>query len=181
MTHPWLANLRNDISGGVISAALAIPLAIGYGMFAFVPLGDAYFAYGVLAGLYAAFIGAIVSVALGDKTTTLYAPRVVTTFFLSAIIVHSLITSDAAIIRSGNVELIIAIVFSIVLLGGLFQMLFGLMRIGTLIKYMPHTVMSGFQNAAALLLFLVQIGTCSATRPIRRYSNWQTTSPRSSR
>lgn len=159
MTHPWLGNLRHDIIGGVISAVVAIPLAIGYGMFAFVPLGDAYFAYGVLAGLYAAFIVAISSVALGDKTTTVYAPRVVTTFFLSAIIVHSLSTSDAAIIRSGNVELIIAIVFSIVLLGGLFQMLFGLMRVGTLIKYMPHTVMSGFQNAAALLLFLVQIGT----------------------
>ena len=44
LTHPWLANLRNDITGGVISAGLAIPLAIGYGMFAFVPLGDAYFA-----------------------------------------------------------------------------------------------------------------------------------------
>ena len=159
MTHPWLGNLRSDITGGVMSAAVAIPLAIGYGMFAFVPLGDAYFAYGVLAGLYAAFIVAIASVALGDKTTTIYAPRIVTTFFLGAIILHSLRTSEAAIIRSGNVELIIAIVFSIVLLGGLFQMLFGLMRIGTLIKYMPHTVMSGFQNAAALLLFLVQIGT----------------------
>jgi anti-anti-sigma factor len=159
VTHPWLSNIRNDITGGVISAVVAIPLAIGYGMFAFVPLGDAYFAYGVLAGLYAAFIVAMASVALGDKTTTVYAPRIVTTFFLSAIIVHSLSTSDAAIIRSGNVELIIAIVFSVVLLGGLFQMLFGLMRIGTLIKYMPHTVMSGFQNAAALLLFLVQIGT----------------------
>ncbi len=159
MSHPWMGNLRNDITGGVMSAVVAIPLAIGYGMFAFVPLGDAYFAYGVLAGLYAAFIVAIVSVTLGDKSTTVYAPRVVTTFFLGAIILHSLRHSDAAIIRSGNVELIIAIVFSIVLLGGLFQLLFGLMRIGTLIKYMPHTVMSGFQNAAALLLFLVQMGT----------------------
>lgn len=159
MSHPWLGNLRADITGGVMSAVVAIPLAIGFGMFAFVSLGDAYFAYGVLAGLYAAFTVALVSVFMGDKTTTVYAPRVVTTFFLGAIILHSLRTSDAAILRAGNVELTIAIVFSIVLLGGLFQMLFGLMRIGTLIKYMPHPVMSGFQNAAALLIFLVQIGT----------------------
>ncbi len=159
LTYPWLANLRADVTGGVMSAAVAIPLAIGYGMFAFVPLGDAYFAVGVLAGLFAAFIVAITSVALGDKTTTVYAPRIVTTFFLGSIILHSLRNSDAAIIRSGNIELMIAIVFSIVLLGGAFQMLFGFLRVGTLIKYIPHPVMSGFQNAAALLLFLVQIGT----------------------
>ena len=159
MSHPWLGNLRNDLRGGVMSAVIAIPLAIGYGMFAFVSLGDAYFAYGVLAGLYAAIIIAVVSVVLGDKSTTVYAPRVVTTFFLGSIILHSLRNSDAAILRSGNVELTIAIVFTIVLLGGFFQMLFGLLRIGTLIKYMPNPVMSGFQNAAALLIFLVQIGT----------------------
>ncbi len=158
-SYPRLGDLRNEITGGVMSAVVAIPLAIGYGMFAFVPLGEAYFAYGILAGLYAAFIVAVVNVMLGDKSTTVYAPRVVTTFFIGAIILHSLLTSDAAIIRSGNVELTMAIVFSIVLLGGAFQMLFGLLRIGTLIKYMPHPVMSGFQNAAALLLFLVQIGT----------------------
>ena len=35
---------------GLVSAAVAIPLAMGYGMFAFVSLGDKYFAYGALAG-----------------------------------------------------------------------------------------------------------------------------------
>ena len=33
--------LKGEIAGGVISALVAIPLAIGYGMFAFVGLGDA--------------------------------------------------------------------------------------------------------------------------------------------
>jgi sulfate permease, SulP family len=73
---------RNDIIGGLVSAAVAIPLAMGYGMFAFVALGDAYFAHGVLAGLYTAIIVGVVSVATGDRTTTVYAPRVVTPFFL---------------------------------------------------------------------------------------------------
>ena len=48
--------------------------------------------------------------------------------------------------------------FAIILLGGLFQALFGLMRLGTLIKFAPHPVMAGFQNMAAVLLFLVQLG-----------------------
>jgi MFS superfamily sulfate permease-like transporter len=131
---------------------------MGYGMFAFVALGDAYFAHGILAGLYTAVAVAVVSVVLGDRTTTVYAPRVVTTFFLGSL-VYGLAHSEADIIRSGNVEQTLAIVFSIILLGGVFQALFGVLRLGTLIKHTPHPVMAGFQNAAALLLFLVQIGT----------------------
>jgi MFS superfamily sulfate permease-like transporter len=153
----WLASARNDIVGGLMSAAVAIPLAMGYGMFAFVALGDAYFAHGVLAGLYTAIIVAVVSVATGDRTTTVYAPRVITTFFLGSL-VFTLAHSDAAIIRTGNVDQTLAIIFSIILVGGGFQALFGLIRLGTLIKHTPHPVMAGFQNAAALLLFLVQIG-----------------------
>jgi len=153
----WLASARNDIVGGLMSAAVAIPLAMGYGMFAFVALGDAYFAHGVLAGLYTAIIVAVVSVAAGDRTTTVYAPRVITTFFLGSL-VFTLAHSDAPIIRMGNVDQTLAIIFSIILVGGGFQALFGLIRLGTLIKHTPHPVMAGFQNAAALLLFLVQIG-----------------------
>ena len=153
----WLASARNDIVGGLMSAAVAIPLAMGYGMFAFVALGDAYFAHGVLAGLYTAIIVAVVSVATGDRTTTVYAPRVITTFFLGSL-VFTLAHSDAPIIRTGNVDHTLAIIFSIILVAGGFQALFGLIRLGTLIKHTPHPVMAGFQNAAALLLFLVQIG-----------------------
>ncbi|MGB6703310.1 hypothetical protein [Methyloceanibacter sp.] len=49
MPHPWGLNIRDEVSGGLVSAAVAIPLAMGYGMFAFVSLGDKYFAYGALA------------------------------------------------------------------------------------------------------------------------------------
>jgi sulfate permease, SulP family len=56
------------------------------------------------------------------------------------------------------VPLILAIAFSVVLLGGVLEALFGFVRLGTLIKFAPQPVMAGFQNAAALLLFLVQLG-----------------------
>jgi MFS superfamily sulfate permease-like transporter len=73
MSHPWRSNIRNDVVGGLVSAAVAIPLAMGFGMFAFVSLGDKYFANGALAGLYSAFVVAIVCVLLGDKSPTVYA------------------------------------------------------------------------------------------------------------
>jgi SulP family sulfate permease len=155
--HPFLSHLKHDIAGGLMSAAVAIPLAMGFGMFAFVALGDEYFADGARAGLIAALAGGVALVVLGDRTANVYAPRVTTTFFLGALL-YQLIHSEAEFIRSGSLSLTLLVFFSIVLLGGLFQFLFGLTRFGTLIRHTPHPVMAGFQNMAALLLFLVQLG-----------------------
>jgi sulfate permease, SulP family len=150
--HLWA-----DFVGGLVSAAIAIPLAMGYGMFAFASFGESYFADGALAGLTTAFVVAIVCVLLGDKTTTVYAPRVNSTFFLG-LLIYGLVHSGAPEIATGGAPLILAIAFSVVLLGGAFEALFGFVRLGTLIKFAPQPVMAGFQNAAALLLFLVQLG-----------------------
>jgi sulfate permease, SulP family len=148
---------RDDLFGGLVSVSLAIPLAMGYGMFAFTALGDSYFAHGALAGLYAAIVAGVVCVGLGDRSTTVYAPRVTTTFLLGALL-YDLVHSDAEVLRGGNVHLIVIAFFSIIFLGGVFQALFGLARLGSLIRFAPHPVMAGLQNAAAALLFLVQLG-----------------------
>jgi SulP family sulfate permease len=153
---PRPLNLRNDAVGGLVSAGVAIPLAMGYGMFAFVVLGNRYVPDGALAGLVTAVVLGIACVALGDKSSNVYAPRVTTTFFIG-ILLYSLAHSDAPMIKSGGLGLIIAVIFSIILLSGAFQCLFGLARLGTVIKLIPQPVMAGFQNAAALLLFLVQL------------------------
>jgi MFS superfamily sulfate permease-like transporter len=150
-------SIRGDIVGGLVSAGVAIPLAMGFGMFAFVSFGDQYFASGALAGLMTALVVGIVSVLLGDKSATLHAPRIGTTFFLG-ILLYGLAHSDSPVVRSGGLPLTLAVIFSIILLGGVFQLLFGLVKLGTLIKFTPHPVMAGFQNAAAILLFLVQLG-----------------------
>jgi len=126
-------------------------------MFAFVALGESYFASGALAGLYTAVIVAIVCVLLGDKSTTVYAPRITSTFFLG-LLIYGLVHSEIPAIKSGGTSLILAITFSIILLGGVFEALFGLIRLGSLIKFAPQPVMAGFQNTAAILLFLVQLG-----------------------
>jgi len=160
------SRLRDDLSGGLVSAAMAVPLAMGYGMFAFGALGDSYFAFGALAGLYAAVIAGVACVALGDRTTTVYAPRVTTTFFLGALL-HSLVASNVAGLRDGGLHVVILAFFAIILLGGALQALFGVMRLGSLLRFTPHPVMAGLQNAAAALLFLVQLGNvCGFDRNI---------------
>ena len=104
MTRSWASNLRHDAVGGLVSSAIAIPLAVGFGMFAFVTLGDEYFAYGALAGLTSTFVVGVTCVLLGDKTPTVYAPRVTTTFFIG-LLLYSLLHSDTAIMQSASLPL----------------------------------------------------------------------------
>src|SRR6202162_4822982 len=75
-----------EIPAGLVSSAVAIPLAMAFGMFAFVTLGDEYFAYGAMAGLISAVIAGFVCVLLGDRSTRVYAPRITTTFFLGLLL-----------------------------------------------------------------------------------------------
>jgi SulP family sulfate permease len=154
-TGPY--SLRSDVVGGLVSAAVATPLAMGFGMFAFVALGVGYFPDGALAGLLTAVVVGVACIALGDKSANLYAPRVTTTFFIG-ILLYGLAQSSAPVFRSGGLALVLAALFSTILLAGVFQALFGLLRLGGIIRLIPQPVMSGFQNAAALLLFLVQLG-----------------------
>ncbi len=157
MAAPWIKNLRNDVVGGLVSSMLAIPLALGYGMFVFVSLGDQYFPQGALAGMISAFVSGVVCVLLGDRSTTVYAPRITTTFFLG-LLLYSLAHSTEPALQAAPATFKLLVLFAIILLAGLLQALFGLLKLGTLIKFAPHPVMAGFQNMAAVLLFLVQLG-----------------------
>ena len=152
-----VATARSDIIAGLVSSTVAIPLAMAFGMFAFVTLGDEYFAYGAMAGLVSAVIAGFVCVLLGDRSTRVYAPRITTTFFLG-LLLYSLLHRAPMMDAEPDVAATLLVFFAIILLGGLFQALFGLLRLGLLIKFAPHPVMAGFQNMAAVLLFLVQLG-----------------------
>jgi hypothetical protein len=62
-----VASVLTDIIAGLVSSTIAIPLAMAFGMFAFVTLGDDYFAYGAMEGLISAVIAGLVCVLLGSR------------------------------------------------------------------------------------------------------------------
>jgi SulP family sulfate permease len=130
---------------------------MAFGMFAFVSLGDEYFAYGAMAGLVSAVVAGFICVLLGDRSVRIYAPRITTTFFLG-LLLHSLLERAPTIDGEPDIAAALLVFFAIILFGGLLQALLGLLRLGSLIKFAPHPVMAGFQNMAAVLLFLVQLG-----------------------
>jgi SulP family sulfate permease len=123
------ATARSDVLAGLASSTVAIPLAMAFGMFTFVTLGDEYFAYGAMAGLISAVIAGFVCVLLGDRSTCVYPPRITTTFFLG-LLLYSLLHRSPTTDGEPDVVATLLVFFAIILLGGLFQALFGMLRLG---------------------------------------------------
>ena len=152
-------HLRGDLTGGFSAALLNIPVSMGYGMLALAPLGPDYLAHGVLAGLYACVCGGFTSLLLGANTTMIYAPRSIITFLIGALVLQTLVLSAHEALGQLDGRSLLVLVFALIFLAGLIQMLFGLMRLGDFVKYLPAPVLAGFQNAAAILILTSQINT----------------------
>jgi MFS superfamily sulfate permease-like transporter len=162
---PWLRHLRGDLTGGFSAAILNIPVSMGYGMLALAPLGPEYIGVGVLAGLYACVCGGFTSLLLGANTTMSYAPRSLITFLIGSLVLQTLVLSAHEALGRLDSASLLALVFALIFLAGLMQVIFGLMRLGDFVKYLPAPVLAGFQNAAAVLIFVSQINVMLGLKP----------------
>ena len=52
----------------------------------------------------------------------------------------------------------VAIAFTVVMMGGVFQILFGLLRLGKYITLIPYTVISGFMSGIGFIILFLEIG-----------------------
>ncbi|HET7777919.1 MAG TPA: SulP family inorganic anion transporter, partial [Rudaea sp.] len=158
-------NLRGDLTGGFAAAILNIPVSMGYGMLALAPLGPDYVGHGVLAGLYACVCGGLTSLLLGARTTMIYAPRSLITFLIGSLVLQTLVLSAHESLGRLDAASLLALVFALIFLAGFMQVIFGLMRLGDFVKYLPAPVLAGFQNAAAVLIFASQINIMLGVKP----------------
>ena len=128
-----LQTLRGDILGGITAAVVSLPVALAFGLAA--GLSPAAGIYGAISvGFFAAVFGGtrgLISGPTGSMTVAM------------AVIVAS---------HADN----IAEAFTIVIMAGLIQMLFGLLRIGRYITYTPYSVISGFMTGVGVIIILVQ-------------------------
>jgi len=150
--------LRHNVLGGVTAAVLSVPTCVGFGILALAPLGPGYVQHGVLAGLYAAVCGGIVSALMGGRdNTVIYAPRGIVTFLISALVAQNLISiaHDQGGIRDPDV--LMSLLFLMVFVAGALQMAYGFLKFGVFAKYLPAPVLAGFQVAGSLLIFVAQI------------------------
>lgn len=135
-----LDNLRGDLFGGVTAAIIALPMALAFGVAS---------GAGPAAGLYGAVLVGLFAALFGSTPTLISEPTGPMTVIMTAVI--------ASLIAS-NPEQGMAMAFTVVMLAGVFQMLFGVLKIGHYVTMMPYTVISGFMSGIGIILILLQLG-----------------------
>lgn len=135
-----LGNIRGDVFGGVTAAVIALPMALAFGVAS---------GAGAEAGLYGAiFVGLFASL-FGGSPSLISEPTGPMTVVFTAVIAK-LIASDPT---NG-----MAMAFTVVIMAGLFQILFGVMKLGKYVTLMPYTVVSGFMSGIGIILIILQLG-----------------------
>jgi SulP family sulfate permease len=133
-------NLRGDLFGGVTAAVIALPMALAFG----VATGA-----GPVAGLYGAVLVGLFAALFGGTPTLISEPTGPMTVIMTAVIAHLI---------AANPEQGMAMAFTVVMMAGVFQILFGVMRLGRYVTMMPYTVVSGFMTGIGIILIVLQIG-----------------------
>ena len=132
-------NLRGDLFGGVTAAIIALPMALAFGVAS---------GAGAEAGLYGAILVGLFAALFGGTPTLISEPTGPMTVVITAVIA-SLIAADP---ENG-----LAMAFTVVILAGLFQILFGFLKLGKYITLMPYTVVSGFMTGIGFILIILQM------------------------
>lgn len=128
----WLSNPRGDILAGIVVALALIPEAIGFSIIAGVD---------PRVGLYASFsIAVIISLVGGRQGMISAATAAVAVLVLPLIRDHGL-----------------DYLFAATILMGVIQMIAGFLRLNVLMQYVSRSVITGFVNALAILIFIAQL------------------------
>lgn len=140
----------DDAWGGLAAMLVALPSAIAFGVAVYAQIGGGFSAQGALAGVLGATALGLVASAWGG------APRLISAPCAPAVAILSALALELA--RSGAQPAAIMLMLAVVgLLAGVLQLVFGLLGLGRLIKYMPYPVVSGFLTGVGLIIILGQI------------------------
>ncbi|MHB8989351.1 MAG: SulP family inorganic anion transporter [Desulfobulbia bacterium] len=141
---PWLREydkekFKADALAGITVALVLIPQSMAYAQLAGLP---AYY------GLYAAFLPPMVAAFFGSSRQLATGPVAVVSLVTAA--------SLESIAVAGS-EQFIAYAIMLALIVGLFQFCLGVFRLGLVVNFLSHPVVSGFTNAAAIIIATSQL------------------------
>ena len=147
------SNLKGDIFGGITAGIVALPLALAFGIQAFGVIDDPNVgagAIGALAGLTGAIMIGIFASLFGGTPSQISGPTGPMTV-ISATLISGVWAS------SHNISTVIVSMAVAAILCGLFQILFGILKIGKYIRYIPYPVLSGFMSGIGIIIIVQQI------------------------
>ncbi len=128
----WSGNVRNDLLAGMVVALALIPEAIAFSIIAGVA---------PQVGLYASFCIAVVTAFMGGRPAMISAAT-----GAMALLMVTLVKEHG-----------LQYLFAATLLTGLLQIVGGLLRLGDLMRFVSRSVVTGFVNALAILIFMAQL------------------------
>uniref|UniRef100_UPI00396A7D1A SulP family inorganic anion transporter n=1 Tax=Limnoraphis robusta TaxID=1118279 RepID=UPI00396A7D1A len=132
LKREWFSNVRADILAGAVVGLALIPEAIAFSIIAGVD---------PKVGLYASFIIAVTTAFLGGRPGSISA----------ATGAMALLMVD--LVKDYGLQYLLAAT----ILTGVLQVIFGILKLGRQMKYVPRAVMIGYINALAVLIFLAQL------------------------
>lgn len=140
LNHISTNNIKGDLFGGVTAAIVALPLALAFGVAS---------GAGAAAGLWGAVLVGLFAALFGGTPTLISEPTGPMTVVMTAVI---------ASLTARNPEHGLAMAFTVVMLAGVFQIIFGFLKLGRYITLMPYTVISGFMSGIGFILVILQLG-----------------------
>ena len=145
-------NIKGDLLGGVTAAVVALPLAIAFGETALGNGGAIYGMYGaIIVGFLAALFGGTPSQVSGPTGPMSMAVQ----GLCGAIVITNALGQP---IKDVPAEQMILLICGAVILGGVFQILFGLLRLGKYITLVPYSVVSGFMSGIGFIIIITELG-----------------------
>lgn len=133
-------NLRGDLFGGVTAAIVSLPLALAFGVAS---------GAGPIAGLYGAVCVGFFAALFGGTPTLISEPTGPMTVVMTGIV---------ASLTATYPDQGLAMAFTVVMIAGVFQIIFGVFKLGKYITLMPYSVISGFMSGIGVILIILQIG-----------------------
>jgi len=136
-------NAKNDIISGLTVALALVPEAVAFAFVAGVE---------PLVGLYAAFMIGLITSIFGGRPGMISGA----TGALAVVMVSLVATGNSMGAAEDNLGLYY--LFATVILMGTIQTAIGLLKLGKFVRLIPHSVMMGFVNGLAIVIFLSQLG-----------------------
>lgn len=134
-----LRNIKGDIYGGVTAGLIALPLGLAFGVSS---------GAGAIAGLYSAVLVGLFASIFGGTASQISGPTGPMTVVMAGVI-----TSQLASDPEGG----LAKAFTMVVLAGCFQILFGLLKLGKYIIQVSYPVISGFMSGIGVIIISLQL------------------------
>lgn len=145
-------NIKGDLFGGITAGIVALPLALAFGIQAFGGVNDPSAAsMGALAGIVGATMLGFFAALFGGTHSQISGPTGPMTV-VTATLVGGIWASSGGSLSDVLLSMSLAGIFC-----GLFQILFGIIKLGKYIRYIPYPVLSGFMSGIGVIIILQQL------------------------